>query len=57
LLVNFKRETDSLLISCDRTLNHPLNVENKESEEIGVEGDKEKENAVVYKIKTKRSVE
>jgi hypothetical protein len=47
LLVNFKRETDSRFISCDRTLNHPLNVENKENEKIGVEGDKKKENAVV----------
>jgi hypothetical protein len=47
LLVNFKRETDSRFISCDRTLNHQLNVENKENEERGVEGDKKRGNAVV----------
>jgi hypothetical protein len=47
LPVNFKRKTDPGFISCDRTLNHPLNVENKENEEIGVEGDKNKGNAVV----------
>jgi hypothetical protein len=57
LLVNFKGETDPSFISCDRTLNHLLNVENKENEGIGMEGDKAKVNAVVYKIKAKMNVE
>lgn len=47
MLVNFKRETASRFISCDRSLNHPQNVENKENEKIGLGGDKNRGKAVV----------